>query len=299
MLTRGGNALNYCGPSIACTMPTLNHRCGAETVYDDFGKPKAEQTLLLLHGIGANRRMWDRQVEPFVGAGYRLLIPDLLGHGESSQLPGVGFDAWHRQLFDLMDHCNSHKVAVIGVSMGGVIAQSLVLAAQSRFTHLILSDTFCELATISDKAAGAVQSLAFRLFRSFGQRLLAKAISGAYRAPFASEARKYFVQCTLESDLQQLLLARQTINRAKFRAALGAVEIPSLVMVGAGLGQAFVDTNRVIAQALPASRFEQIKQSMDPSNLVNPIAFNHLTLGFLSNTRVSAPGVASDSEDLA
>lgn len=273
-------------------MPTLSHHHGAETVYEDFGNPNAELTLLLLHGIGANRRMWDRQVEPFVGAGYRLLIPDLLGHGESSKLPDVGFDAWHRQIFDLIDHCNPHNLVVVGVSMGGVIAQSLVLAAQARFTHLILADTFCELNSFPDKVAGSLQAWAFGVFRLAGQRLLAKAISGAYRAPFASEAKEYFSQCTLKADLGQLLLARKTINRAEFCAALGSVAIPSLVMVGSGLGPAFVHTNRIIAQALPASQFEVIEKSMDPSNLVNPVVFNGLTLDFLSSARVSAPGVA-------
>lgn len=273
-------------------MPILNHHNGAETAYEDFGNPNAELTLLLLHGIGANRRMWDRQVEPFVEAGYRLLIPDLLGHGDSSKLPGVGFDAWHRQLFDLIDHCTPHNLAVVGVSMGGVVAQSLVIAEESQFTHLILADTFCKLNSLSDKLAGALQAWAFRVFGLVGQRLLAKAISGAYRAPFASQAKEYFAQCTLEADLGQLLLARKTINRAEFRAALGSVAIPSLVMVGTGLGKAFVHTNRIIAQAIPASQFEVIENSMDPSNLVNPVAFNALTLDFLSSARGSAPGVA-------
>lgn len=270
-------------------MAELLHSSGARTVYDAHGDRGARLTLLLLHGIGADRRMWAPQVEPFTTAGYRVLIPDLLGHGGSSSLDSVGFEAWHRQVDELLEHCECEQVAVVGVSMGGVIAQSLVLDQPSRYSHLVLADTFCELFSLADKLAAKAQIVAFRLL---SRRILAAAIGEAYRAPFASRARAYFTQCTLEADLHQLVLARKSINQADFRAALASIQVPSLVMVGTKLGAAFVQTNRKVAQAIPGSRFETIEQSMDPSNLVNPRVFNRLVLDFLAGDRTS-PGVLS------
>lgn len=273
----------------------LLHSDGARTVYDDYGDPRTGLTLLLLHGIGADRRMWAPQIEPFTAAGHRVLIPDLLGHGGSSKLDSIGFGGWHRQIGELLEHCECERLAMVGVSMGGVIAQSLLLDQPSRFSHLVLSDTFCELSSLSDKILAKVQVWAFRVL---GRRALAAAIGGSYRAPFASQARACFTQCTLGSDLHQLVLARKTINQADFRASLASIQLPSLVLVGSEHGTAFVQTNRKISQAIPGSRFETIEQSMDPSNLVNPSVFNRLVLDFLAGDQTS-PGIESGSAPLA
>jgi hypothetical protein len=50
--------------------------------YDDIGSGPA---VVLLHDFPLSRRMWEPQIAPLVAAGYRVIVPDLRGFGESSE----------------------------------------------------------------------------------------------------------------------------------------------------------------------------------------------------------------------
>jgi hypothetical protein len=59
--------------------------------------------------------------------------------------------------------------------------------------------------------------------------------------------------------------------------------MPTLVMVGDQFGESFIEINRKIAAGIKGSKFVVLSESMDPSNLVNPTAFNHQALAFLQD----------------
>lgn len=76
--------------------------------------------LLLLHGFGGCGKDWDPFVER-LAEGYRLIIPDLRGHGGSTNPRGV---FTHRQSADdvlaLLDHLGVTRVKAMGISTGGM-----------------------------------------------------------------------------------------------------------------------------------------------------------------------------------
>ena len=253
---------------------------GTQTHYREFGDPENE-TLLLLHGIGADHQMWDPQIMVFARQGYYVLAPDLLGHGKSSKVMSLALEDWENQILDLLlekqkDHC-----ILVGVSMGGVIAQSFAVRHPARVSRLVLTDTFGELKTLSERLLGWSQVLGFRIFKVLGAGLLARGMASTYKASFAVQARDYFAKVSREVDFNQLILARQAINQIDAISKLKAFEKPSLVMVGDQFGNSFIQINRKIADALPGSRFVILEQSMDPSNLVSPDNFNHEVSAFL------------------
>ncbi len=49
----------------------------------DFGAPDAEQTIVLVHGYGEHSGRYAQRVESMVSRGYRVLAPDMRGHGRS------------------------------------------------------------------------------------------------------------------------------------------------------------------------------------------------------------------------
>ena len=81
--------------------------------------------------------------------------------------------------------------------------------------------------------------------------------------------------------VNQMILARKAINHIDVLEKLQAITIPSLIIVGAEFGQWFIEINRKIADSLPNSEFVVLEQSMDPSNLVNPVEFDRQVLRFL------------------
>lgn len=259
----------------------LQNPDGSETYYLELGN-RSSETLLLLHGIGADHAMWQPQMKPYTDAGFHVLIPDLFGHGRSAKLTHPHLSSWHHQISWLLAHTTTATCTPVGVSMGGVIAQSFTVNHSSRVKRLIIADSFGQIHTVKEKLLGYSQIIGFNLFKLLGKQLLANGLRHTYRASHAKKAQDYFGNVCLKADLNQLILARKAINQIDVLAPLNAITIPALVMVGADLGQSFITINQKIADALPNAEFVILEQSMDPSNLVNPDGFDRQVLRFLN-----------------
>lgn len=85
----------------------------------DFNRP----LLLLLHGFGADKSVWFPLVR-FLTNRYRVVIPDLLGHGDSAKSTRCSYsvEAQAQQLVALIRTLGEQQVHLIGNSMGGHIA---------------------------------------------------------------------------------------------------------------------------------------------------------------------------------
>ncbi|MGR3277326.1 alpha/beta fold hydrolase [Acaryochloris marina NIES-2412] len=253
---------------------------GTETVYSALGNA-ANEAIVLLHGIGADHMMWQPQMEEFANNGFYVLTLDLLGHGQSSKVKHLELRDWENQIFDLLREHQRETCILVGVSMGGVIAQSFAVNHPDRVSRLIVSDTFAELKTPLERALGLSQVIGFWIFKRMGAAAMAKGLASTYKAPFARQAKDYFSQVALEADFDQLILARRAINRIDVVEQLRHLKIPTLVMVGDQFGQLFVEINRKIANAVMDAKFVILNEAMDPSNLVNSSNFNRETLTFL------------------
>jgi pimeloyl-ACP methyl ester carboxylesterase len=258
----------------------LTNRDGTETFYQEFGEP-APEAMVLLHGLGADHKMWQSQIREFADKGYFGLAPDMLGHGHSSKVKKLTLQDWENQINDLLQAKNVACAILVGVSMGGVIAQSFAVNNPKKVTRLILSDTFGELKTLPEKGPALAQLAGFYLYKLFGIKLLARSMASTYQAPFAQTAQEYFSEVSLKADLDQLILARKAINKIDVLDQLKSLDIPALIMVGDQFGEWFIKINRKIATALQGSKFVILKEAMDPSNLVNPVDFNQEVLIFL------------------
>lgn len=253
---------------------------GTVTVYSALGNA-ANEAIVLLHGIGADHRMWQPQMAEFASNGFYVLAPDLLGHGQSSKVKHLELRDWEHQIIDLLNEHQRETCILVGVSMGGVIAQSFAVNHPNKVSRLIVSDTFAELKTPLERALGLLQVIGFWLFKRLGTAALAKGMASTYKAPFAQQAKDYFSQIALEADFDQLILARRAINRIDVVEQLRHLKIPTLVMVGDQFGQFFIEINRKIANAVKDAKFVVLSEAMDPSNLVNPASFNRELLTFL------------------
>ena len=97
--------------------------------------------VALIHGFGLNREMWHWQL-PALTPHFRVLTYDLLGHGESAPpFPPAGtpdLALFSRQLLRLMDRCGIERAAVVGFSLGGMIARRFALDHPDRLSALAI-----------------------------------------------------------------------------------------------------------------------------------------------------------------
>lgn len=255
-------------------------RAGVRTRYLDSGGEGP--TLILLHGLGADHEMWRPQIDRYPAEGYRLLVPDLRGHGESSRVGSLSVQDWVEDVLALVHAESLPRYGLLGVSMGGIVAQGVAIADQGRLGALVLCDTFMDLEGLGERLLGRAILGSLRVFRLLGRKRFAETAAGAY--PEDSPAREYFLRLSREADMRQIILARKAVNRVRHKAQLSEVRTPTLHLVGDGPGKFFTELNRKVSRVMPESRLEILPGGMDPSNLVVPQEFDTRVLPFLSET---------------
>ena len=102
----------------------------------------AGRPVVLLHGFPLSRAMWQEQIS-VIGQRYRLIVPDLRGHGNSPAPEGVyTMDEMADDVVELLDALHiADSIVLGGLSMGGYVAFSLVGRYPDRIRGLLLMDT--------------------------------------------------------------------------------------------------------------------------------------------------------------
>jgi pimeloyl-ACP methyl ester carboxylesterase len=102
-----------------------------------------DKVMLLLHGMPDTSSTWDRQIPALVAAGYRVIVPDMLGYGETEEPADPKRYALENILGDmiaLLDTLGLKQVDLIGHDWGAVTSWELVLNFPERFRrHAALS----------------------------------------------------------------------------------------------------------------------------------------------------------------
>ena len=94
--------------------------------------------VVLIHGFGLNRAMWQWQL-PALTPHFSVLTYDLLGHGESARPTGTpDLAMFSAQLLGLMDCSGIARAAVVGFSLGGMIARRFALDHPDRLSALAI-----------------------------------------------------------------------------------------------------------------------------------------------------------------
>ena len=110
---------------------------GARLRYLDKGHGPA---LLLIHGLGATHADWQKQIDFFARV-FRVIAPDLRGHGDSEGEGPFNVDRFATDLSQLLDELKIGSFFVIGHSMGGAIAMQLTLFKPERVQKMVLANT--------------------------------------------------------------------------------------------------------------------------------------------------------------
>ncbi|HJZ47466.1 MAG TPA: 2-succinyl-6-hydroxy-2,4-cyclohexadiene-1-carboxylate synthase [Roseiflexaceae bacterium] len=119
---------------------------------EEFG---AGRPLLLLHGFTGGAATWARFVDSFA-LQFRVIAPDLIGHGRSDPPPNAERYLMERCVADLLallDALQIERVDVLGYSMGGRVALHLAAAARERVGALVLESSSPGIADAAERAA--------------------------------------------------------------------------------------------------------------------------------------------------
>lgn len=99
---------------------------------------KSKKNLLLIHGLGASAERWEHVIPNFA-KNYRVIVPDLIGCGQSDK-PTIDYTTHYLSQFikKFLDHIGINKVSIIGSSLGGQIAAEFVSRNNDMVEKLVL-----------------------------------------------------------------------------------------------------------------------------------------------------------------
>lgn len=98
------------------------------------------RTVVLLHGKNFAGNYWADTIRSLAGAGYRVVVPDQIGFGKSAKPKAFQytFQQLARNTQALLDSIGVEKYAVVGHSMGGMLATRMALMFPERVERLVL-----------------------------------------------------------------------------------------------------------------------------------------------------------------
>jgi tRNA(adenine34) deaminase len=128
-------------PRFVSDLPALG---GLRMHYLDEGPPDAPATWLCLHGNPAWSYLYRKMIPVFVGAGDRVVAPDLIGFGKSDKpkKDGCHTFSWHRQvLLDFIERLDLRNVILVVQDWGGLLGLTLPMEAPQRYAGLLVMNT--------------------------------------------------------------------------------------------------------------------------------------------------------------
>jgi pimeloyl-ACP methyl ester carboxylesterase len=211
---------------------------GSSMTFLDLGIGEA---VLLGHSFLWDAEMWRPQIE-VLARRYRVIVPNLWGHGGSGALPAGTADLRDlaRHHLALMDQLGIDRFAVLGLSIGGMWGAELAMLAPERVTALALLDTFLgpEPAISRDRYFGLMEAIAAA--KSIPEPMLDVIVplffapSTAARIPalpaaFRVKLRNWDSDRLLDSVLP---IGRIVFGRRDARHELRNLPMPKLVLTG-------------------------------------------------------------------
>jgi pimeloyl-ACP methyl ester carboxylesterase len=259
-------------------MPTL--RSGdAQLSYEVAGNGP---DVLLLHPFPLNRHFWG-SVTPQLSTRYRVILPDLRGHGDSEL--GEGPVTMQKLADDLFRLCLQERISkafFVGVSIGGYLLFEFWRRYREQVAALVLANTRPG-AEMPEGKANRLQ-LADRVLREgtdrFLEEMLSKLLSQTTRTnrPDIADAARRMMQSMSADDIAGV--QRGMAERPDSVATLATINVPTLLIAG-DEDSIPLSEFELMRQQIPGSRLQVIAQAGHYAALEKPAEFGALLRTFL------------------
>lgn len=217
-----------------------------------------QRTAVFLHGAGMDHTVWLLQSRYFAHHGWNVLVPDLPGHGRSGGdvLPSV--PALADWVVALLQAVGLPRAALIGHSMGGLIALELAIGQPARVDRLGLLGVSVPMA-VSDSllaAAAADDHRALEMINTWGHgpraQLGGNPVPGMWMSGLGIRLLERAAPGVVHTDLAACSLYRPDDAR------LAAIACPTLVLAGRHDRMTPFKAVSGLAERIPGARLETV-----------------------------------------
>lgn len=253
-------------------------------IHFDLLGPEAAPLVCLAHSLSSDSGIWAEQVSPLLSAGWRVLRIDMRGHGGSQagdepySMSGLTDD-----VIAVLDFLGQEKMHFVGLSIGGMIGQTLALEHADRLRSLMLTGT-------SPKAVPGPPDMWPDRFAAIRKARSVAPIADATMTRWFTEAFRparenrwqqvwnMIANTTPEGYIggAEAIIAFDVLNR------LPDVRLPTLVVCGDDDPGTPAEGNRHIAALIPGARYQEIANARHIPMVEHPQLFSRIMLEWLA-----------------
>ena len=249
-----------------------------QLAYDDAG---SGECVVLIHGHPFDRTLWEPQLAALRGS-FRVVVPDLRGFGRSPVTPGlVLMREYAADIEELLGTLGIARAAVVGLSMGGLVAMELATASPERYWALGLVATTAEPPSpqdlrTRDERADATENGGMGVLVDYMQ-------TGLYSpaCPPAVRARVNAMMAAAPPAGAAAAL-RGRARRPDYRPLLAALDVPALVVAGTADPWSNAEVTAEIVSSLKRPELVLLDGCGHLPNLEAAAQFNEALLAFLN-----------------
>lgn len=261
-------------------MPLTTTADGVRLYYERHGD--AGDPLLLVMGLGSPLEFWELQTAPFSRC-HRVCVYDNRGVGRSDK-PAGPYDVrtLARDAVAVMDACGFARAHVVGMSMGGMIAQELAIRHSDRLGALVLAATYAkpddQLRTTLATSIPPQSIDPKQLFKMMMSMVLSAEFVTRQRDWLRAMRERVLPHVTAEGFIAQL--AAVTAHDAT--AELSRISAPTLVLKPGADQLIPPRASDLLAREIAGARLVTFDHAAHGFNVEQPDKFNRAVLDFLA-----------------
>jgi 2-hydroxy-6-oxonona-2,4-dienedioate hydrolase len=257
-----------------------------------------DRIMMCIHGIGSHAGWWRRNIQQLAEQGYRVIAPDLPGHGFAAAAPGwpLTIDGFREFILQLADTLAADRpVVLVGHSLGGHAAAAAALQKPDLISHLIL---------VAPTGITAMGEARLRATQQRQSDLSREAIAAKLR--FAIADPECVTEDWIDEDVRMNNGPGAVSTLRAVAAYLGsslddyvigaelaefAERVPTLLVWGDADRSVPIEIGREARMVVKAARFAVLHGAAHVPHYELPTAFAQVVRGFLAGSELEAEDV--------
>ena len=259
-------------------------RNGVAIRYCEEGRREASRAMIFVNSLGTDMRIWVDVARVFRETTHMVRY-DKRGHGISDAPPApYTLDDHVGDLVAILDETGIDSAVIVGVSVGGLIAQGLAVQAPERVDGLVLCDTAAKIGTSEswDERMSAIETNGVE---AIADGIMERWFSTGFRDSAPTELRLWRNLLT-RTPVQGYLGTCATLRDTDLREAVARLDVPTLCVCGDEDGATPPEVVQELADTIPGASYLEIARAGHLPCIEQPAILCNAIASFLSENSI-------------